>query len=86
MKQLLCTSQTLIFCFLERSSTKKYFLKNLVVSHKFGPTINPIQDGLFRVSSRRKGKMALLSKICHTHPTLMKLDSYILPKQGSQNT
>ena len=86
MKQLLCTSQTLIFFFLERSSTKKYFLKNLVVSHKFGPTINPVQDGLFRVSSRGKGKMALLSKICHTHPTLMKLDSYILPKQGSQNT
>ena len=31
------------FCFfIERSSTKKYFLKNLVVSHNFGPTINPL--------------------------------------------
>ena len=41
-------------------------------------TFNPIQDGLFRGCSRMGGaKKAPLPKICHTYPTMMKLDTVI---------
>ena len=32
------------------------------------------------------GQKGDLSKICHTYPTLMKLGSYNLPKEGPKNT
>ena len=37
--------------------------------------INPIQDGLFRGCSCKKGPP--LPKICHTYPTTMKLGTVI---------
>ena len=51
---------------------------------------NPIQDGLFRGCSRMMGggvksKKAPLPKICHTYPTMMKIDSYTLPKDDQKN-
>ena len=30
-------------------------------------------------------KKAPLPKICHTYPTMVKLDSYTLPKEDSKN-
>ena len=42
--------------------------------------LNPIQDGLFRGRSRIGGwakKAPPLPKICHTYPTMMKLDTVI---------
>ena len=46
--------------------------------------INPIQDGLFRGCSRMRGEgeeqkvpTSLYNTICHTYPTLMKLDTVI---------
>ena len=52
----------------------KFFGKNSKVSG-----VNPIQDGLFRGCSRRKGGVlfALLPKTCHTYPTIIKLDTVI---------
>ena len=42
--------------------------------------INPIQDGLFCGCS-----WMALPKICHTSPAMMKLGSYILPKEDQKN-
>ena len=51
--------------------------------------VNPTQDGFFRGRSRMVGgggqKAPLLNKICHTYPKMMKLGSYILPKEGPKN-
>ena len=32
-----------------------------------------------------RGGQGLLPKICHTYPTMMKLDSYTLPKEDPKN-
>ena len=43
--------------------------------------LNPIRDGPFRVCSRMPhAKKDLLSKICHTYPTMMKHGKICLPK------
>ena len=48
---------------------------------------NPIQDGLSRGCSRMWGGRAKMPrpKICQTYPTMMKLDSYTLPKEDPKN-
>ena len=40
--------------------------------------------GLF-AAAHGWGKGAPLSKICHIYPTMMKLDSYTLPKEDPKN-
>ena len=53
--------------------------------------LNPIQYGLFRDCSRMcvwgggGGKKDPLPKICHAYPTMMKIDSYTLPKEDPKH-
>ena len=42
--------------------------------------LNPIQDGHFRGCSRM-AFLVPLPKICQSYPTMIKLGSYILPKE-----
>ena len=45
-------------------------------------TFNSIQDWLFGgLFTDSKEKKAPLPKLCHTYPTMMKLDSYTLPME-----
>ena len=47
--------------------------------------LNPIQDGHFRGCSRM-AFLVPLPKICQSYPTMIKLGSYILPKEDPKKT
>ena len=71
--------------------------KFLIDKTHFLEFLNPIQDGHFWGCSRMGGdggggggggpgqKDPTLPKICHTYPTMMKLDSYTLPMDDAEN-
>ena len=58
----------MFFCAITKNSNSEILTKNLV-------TFNPVQEGLFRGSSRMEGepKRPPLPKICQTNPTMMRL-------------
>ena len=57
-----------------------------LIYYIFHSALKPIQDGLFRGCSRMGGqKGPTLAKICHTYPTMMKLDTIIPYLKKIQN-
>ena len=65
---------------MSNSSTIKKMTVNEIRDFKKSlKTINPIQDGHFRCCSWMRGVKIprIVPKLCHTHPTMMKLGTAI---------
>ena len=53
------------------------FFFEIDITTIFSWIFNLIQDGLFRSCSKMGSKKVPFSKICHTYPTIMKLDTAV---------
>ena len=54
-----------------------FFFFEIDITTIFSWIFNLIQDGLFRSCSKMGSKKVPFSKICHTYPTIMKLDTAV---------
>ena len=75
-------------CFVDLKVAIKHFsfYAYIIKVNSSDPNFNPTRHGPFYSQMGWRAKNTfLLPKFCHTYPTMMKLDSYTLPKEDPKN-